>query len=442
MPNQPLSQALPPNNLEDRSESLGCKRQVGSQSNFSPSDDDEALDYDSDATNCTQDQLPKRRESMHKRTSAGQSSADTRESFSGTRMERRSSLNIVALDVVESVRHMISSRSTPSLRSSLHGDQRQRRFDEMVDGLFLQTEREFFLGVLQATYWSFLQEGFMPAQSQATTALLRSVDVARMECHLPLSDGAALLRSLVHHPMAHCNALGWVWRRLLHFVDGDNIGFMLVPCRQRHNVFDLFALVSFMDAHKQARKVISKFRTEEGSELELARGMVLDESKLETEAVKKFLHENEIDSKIIRVRTKQLAFKLLLQQEAKVNEWLRQGAVDATDTEELLKEVHTDYSRVLRPWREFAVQRPSKEATPHRVSMDCGNNSSLNADALGELFTARVGTGNQASTAADRSLAAYASTCVHTAGGQEKATPVQRLKDWLQSSSPVVPCNN
>eukprot|EP00927_Polykrikos_kofoidii_P071526 TRINITY_DN67788_c0_g1_i1.p1 TRINITY_DN67788_c0_g1~~TRINITY_DN67788_c0_g1_i1.p1 ORF type:complete len:1026 (+),score=207.36 TRINITY_DN67788_c0_g1_i1:67-3144(+) len=268
---------------------------------------------------------------------------------SSTVRRKMASIELVAGEVVEMLRHtqaLVRGLTREfSVRNSI-----QEGLD-VPDELCLQTERELFLSVLQATYWKFLEEGLIPSQSQATTVLLRSVDAARMRCHETLADGAALVGNLLRGNSSRKSCCGKVMAWLARTLDGDNIGFMIVPCEYKeHDKFDLFALVSFIDAHEQTRKAIKQFH-QENQELANAREQVLRESRDESSLIRQFLSDNSIGEAMVRrVRTKQLGFCLLHQQKVKVNEWLNLGVIDCGDAQDLLSDVRRDSEKMLRPW--------------------------------------------------------------------------------------------
>eukprot|EP00929_Paragymnodinium_shiwhaense_P044357 TRINITY_DN22762_c0_g1_i1.p1 TRINITY_DN22762_c0_g1~~TRINITY_DN22762_c0_g1_i1.p1 ORF type:complete len:1007 (-),score=209.27 TRINITY_DN22762_c0_g1_i1:3-3023(-) len=219
--------------------------------------------------------------------------------------------------------------------------QEDDRKDDLDQGA-LQTEREIFLSMLRADYWDMIDKGMLQPRCRATALLLRSVDVAEADSHMPLSDWANLLQNLSQ--ATTWSSMAWLWLREGHF-----LGHRFVPCHRGNCTFDVYTLICAIDAHKAAQKRLKGFHKRRNSEeLLSAQRRVILESEKEVSACEAFLKDNRIgDGLISRVRTKQLAFHLLADQEHTVKEWLRRGTVNTRDAEELLEDIKTSYDRVL-----------------------------------------------------------------------------------------------
>lgn len=193
----------------------------------------------------------------------------------------------------------------------------------------LMAEREMFLSMLKAEYNNQIRNGMLPELSYGTQHLLRSVDAARDFTFIGLMDWKILLSDLF---LKGTGVHAWVNRWLHTFFQ------MFSPTFGKAEIFDLFALVGFLDAHHiVCAELTSKYLKEQSP----ARRHIVEESGAELEAAHKFLVESGISvPQIKEVRTRQMAVAILLHQKTSVDEWHEHGIISAAESEELLQEVH------------------------------------------------------------------------------------------------------
>jgi hypothetical protein len=208
----------------------------------------------------------------------------------------------------------------------------------------LQSERELFLSMMRAEYWDMVEHGLLQPRCRATPMLLRSVHVAESNSHMPLCTYADLITAISSGKNGYLSTL-WLW-----FKEGQFLGHRFVPCRRGRVTFDVYTIICAIDAHRAAQERHVQFHsTCTDEKLLQACTLVQEESRQEVQALQKFLADNSIGQSLVsRVRTKQLAFHLLVDQEHTVKEWLHRGTVNQRDADELMEDMRTSFERVIR----------------------------------------------------------------------------------------------
>eukprot|EP00929_Paragymnodinium_shiwhaense_P112951 TRINITY_DN81211_c0_g1_i1.p1 TRINITY_DN81211_c0_g1~~TRINITY_DN81211_c0_g1_i1.p1 ORF type:complete len:990 (-),score=170.23 TRINITY_DN81211_c0_g1_i1:95-2977(-) len=209
---------------------------------------------------------------------------------------------------------------------------------EEVDEGALQTERELFLSMVRTAYWDMIDKGELQPRCRATSLLLASAEYAVANSHWQLCDW----RDLLGNMMVANTALQRFWMAIK---EGHFLGHRFVPCRRGSVIFDAYKLVCFMDAHEYAQQRHEEFHEKHGDDSLRACGQrIRKESKAQVEAAKRFMQDNRLgDAVIARVRTKQLAFRLLAAMSSIVDHWKHQGTVSYRDAEDLSHEINKSF---------------------------------------------------------------------------------------------------
>merc|ERR1712007_292716 len=136
-------------------------------------------------------------------------------------------------------------------------------------------------------------------------------------------------------PYAWLASLSRMWLDLLR---GTGKGFKLLPVRRDKAVFDLYGVMCCMDAHILAEKHLANLHVSGDEELRKAHQVVIRESEMQNNSIRRFLKKNNITDELIkRSRAKQLALCLLSKQEKKVHKVFHAGLICEADVEELLE---------------------------------------------------------------------------------------------------------
>eukprot|EP00747_Dinoflagellata_sp_TGD_P096728 gnl/TRDRNA2_/TRDRNA2_166926_c0_seq1.p1 gnl/TRDRNA2_/TRDRNA2_166926_c0~~gnl/TRDRNA2_/TRDRNA2_166926_c0_seq1.p1 ORF type:complete len:1078 (-),score=152.87 gnl/TRDRNA2_/TRDRNA2_166926_c0_seq1:8-2800(-) len=224
----------------------------------------------------------------------------------------------------------------------------------------IKVERELFLSMLRAEYWSQLESGLLPDHAVGSVHLFTSVDMAEDVSSVILADWEQLLHAMLHES-----------RGPLDRVVETSFKAM-TPCwtaESKPRKFDLFTLVVFLDAHHIVRQML-KGNDFGSSAKNPARRHVLSEAAQELDMAHDFLRENNIGpQKIGLVRSVQLGSWVLKFQEKKVRDWLKHGMVSTKEAEDNLLHHIAHARHRLHDLQEETVRETSRAGSGERWSI-------------------------------------------------------------------------
>lgn len=213
----------------------------------------------------------------------------------------------------------------------------------------LRTQRELYYSIVRSSYSDMTKSGMLPSHSRAVLRLQNSVDFGECRSHDPLCD-LAKLTGLISVGQQWTSCAGfvrciWAWR------EGYAINTDMVPIHRKNVVFDLFDIITFIDAHQAAERQIArlKIKHEKDRLLYISMQQVVLESRAQCHRAREFLQINNISAgSIALVRTLQLSLHLLYGEEHRIIELLNIGAVSEQDMHELKHEVHHDSASLFK----------------------------------------------------------------------------------------------
>lgn len=229
---------------------------------------------------------------------------------------------------------MCAKKTSMDVTKSVHSVNSRKCVIFECDIFDVQVERELFLSMARAEYSKQLRSGMLPEHAHGAHSLFDSVDAARDDVHIELSDWYHL----------HMDIMGKHQGPLNRLVKTSYESY--AETHTKNGCFDLFTVVNFLDAHHTVCELLERGDLGIPSKSRIS---VMEESAAEIEQAHFFLVDNMISVQQIRfVRTKQMAVAVLKHQKHQVDEWCEAGVVLPAEVECLLHPLHHAMTSVAR----------------------------------------------------------------------------------------------